>query len=71
MAGRKRNRSRDGSHSHHEEDIKDIERGGLRKAKRKSRRRQEKQVVKDIYYGTRVIMDDLDPDPLYGFEDED
>lgn len=66
MKGKRKNRSRNGSY---DEDVRDIERGGLRRSKRKSRRRNEKQAIKDIYYGTRVIPDELDPDPLYDFED--
>jgi len=33
----------------HEEDVEDIDRGGLRKLKRKTRRRNEKQYLRDVY----------------------
>ena len=66
MKGKKKNRN---SNKYQDEDVRDIERGGLRREKRKSRRRNEKQAIKDIYYGTKIVVDDLDPDPLYDFED--
>ena len=66
MKGKKKNRP---GNKYQEEDVRDIEGAGLRREKRKSRRRNEKQAIKDIYYGTKIVVDDLDPDPLYDFED--
>lgn len=48
MKNKNKNRYNDTNHRGHEEDVQDIDRGGLRKAKRKTRRRSEKQYLRDI-----------------------